>query len=853
MATKPAGKRPRAAAKRVHEPSRSLDAYDAKRNFAVTPEPRAKRAEAGGSRFVVQKHAARRLHFDLRLELDGVLKSWAVTRGPSLVPGEKRLSIHTEDHPLDYLTFEGVIPAGQYGGGTMIVWDEGRWIPEGDPREAYAQGRLTFALDGHRLKGRWHLVRTRQKPRDAREQWLLLKSDDDHARAPDAPEIVEEETASVRSGRTIEELARGGELRPDHRERRKIASARPRKSADVPAVAGAKKAILPPFVEPSLAKLVAQAPTGPEWLHEIKFDGYRVQARIDGGKVRLLTRKGLDWTRKFSFVADALKELRLPSALIDGEIVVEDESGVSNFSALQQDLSMGRMDRLVFYAFDLLYLDGKDLRRSSLRDRKALLGLALDDLPAGGTIRFSDHIAEDGATLIRHACRMGLEGIVSKRADQPYRSGRGEHWLKSKCTQRQEFVIAGYVPSSTSRKAVGSLVLGYYDDGRLVHAGRTGTGFTAAAARALWTDIGALEMPASPFAARLPAEARRNVRWVRPERVAEVEYRGWTHDGSVRHAAFKGLREDKDPREIVREDSEPAGKEPSPVLASARLTHPDRVLWEDEGLTKLGLAEFYAEISDWILPHIVDRPLSLLRCPSGAQKACFFQKHAWAGMDDDLVRPVNVGGAEALAIRDLDGLLALVQAGVLEIHPWGSSLRHVEKPDRITFDLDPGEDVPWTAVADGARDIRERLKVLGLESFVKTTGGKGLHVVVPVAPRVDWDQAKSFAERVALAMAKDDPGRYTASLAKRARQGRIFIDYLRNGRGATAVAAYSTRARPGAPISTPVAWEELVGIRSGHHYRVGNMTGRLRHLGQDPWREMAGITQALGRTLLRRI
>jgi bifunctional non-homologous end joining protein LigD len=848
-------KRPRAVTKRVQEPAGSLKAYDARRDFSVTPEPRATRTKATSHRFVVQKHAARRLHFDLRLELDGVLKSWAVTRGPSLVPGEKRLSIHTEDHPLDYLTFEGVIPAGQYGGGTMIVWDEGRWIPEGDPRAAYAAGRLTFALDGRRLKGRWHLVRTRPKPRDAKEQWLLLKSDDEHARAPGHPEIVAEETTSVRSGRTIEDLARDKTLRADHLRRETIATANPRKAANVPGLAGARKAMLPAFVEPSLAKLVAQAPTGPQWLHEIKFDGYRVQARIDGGKVRLLTRKGLDWTTKFSFVAEALKDLRLPSALIDGEIVVEDESGISSFSALQQDLSAGRTDRLVFYAFDLLYLDGRDLRAAALRERKALLQLALDDLPAGSTVRFSDHIAEDGAMLLRHACRMGVEGIVSKRADQPYRSGRTEYWLKSKCSQRQEFVIAGYVPSSTSRKAVGSLVLGYYDGDRLVHVGRTGTGFTAGSARSLWAQLEALAAQASPFPARLPAEARRNVRWVRPELVAEIEYRGWTHDGHLRHAAFKGLREDKDPREVVREDGASGGPPApvSPALASARLTHPDRVLWEDEGLTKLGLAEFYAEIADWILPHVVGRPLSLLRCPAGSRKECFFQKHAWAGLDGDLVQRVSTGDDETLAIRDLKGLLALVQAGVLEIHPWGSTLHAVEKPDRLTFDLDPGDNVGWAQVADGAREVRERLTALGFESFVKTTGGKGLHVVVPLRPKADWELAKAFAERVAVAMAKDGPDRYTASLAKRARQGRIFVDYLRNGRGATAVAAYSTRARAGAPVSVPIAWDELASLQSGAQYRVANLPARLQHLEQDPWSDIGSVAQTLGRQHLRRL
>lgn len=842
-------------ARRANSDVGSLKVYDAKRDFSATPEPRAKRVRAKGNRFVVQKHAARRLHFDLRLELDGVLKSWAVTRGPSLVPGDKRLAIHTEDHPLDYLTFEGVIPAGQYGGGTMIVWDEGRWIPEGDARKDYEAGRLTFTLEGQRLKGRWHLVRTRRKPRDTKEQWLLLKSEDAFARAPAEPAIVEEETRSIRSGRTIEELAREGEVRADHAGRLRVAGTR-KSTMSVESVAGARKAVLPAFVEPCLAKLADTAPSGSQWIHEIKFDGYRLQARIDGRKVCLLTRRGLDWTKRFAHVADALRALRLPSALIDGEVVVEDESGVSNFSALQQDLSAQRTDRMVFHAFDLLYCDGHDLRHAALEDRKALLQLALDDTPAGSIVRFSEHIAGSGDALVRHACRIGLEGIVSKRADQPYRSGRGEIWLKSKCTQRQEFVIAGYLLSSVSRKAVGSLILGYYEDGRLIHAGRAGTGFTAASARDLWTALSALEVAAPPFEASVPAEAQRGARWIRPELVAEVEYRGWTHDGSLRHASFKGLREDKDPREVMREAEGPSDDTPKSAvsaLPSMRLTHPDRLLWEGEGLTKLGLADFYAQIADWILPHVVNRPLSLLRCPSGIAKECFFQKHAWAGMDETLVLPVHVGDDHVLTIRDVEGLLALVQAGVLEIHPWGSTLASVEKPDRVTFDLDPGDDVGWDGVVQAALEVRERLERVGLASFVKTTGGKGLHVVVPLKPKAGWELAKTFAETLARVMAKDSPGRYTASLAKRARNGRIFVDYLRNGRGATAVAAYSTRARAGAPLSTPVAWDELPDLTTSRHFRVSNLLARLHHLSRDPWADLPRAAQVLSKEVVQRL
>jgi bifunctional non-homologous end joining protein LigD len=832
----------------------SLATYQAKRNFSLTSEPKAKRSKSRGDRFVVQKHDARRLHYDLRLEMDGVLKSWAVTRGPSLVPGEKRLSVHTEDHPLKYIDFEGVIPAGQYGGGTMIVWDQGRWIPEGDPREDYARGRLTFTLEGERLRGRWHLVRTRGKPGQKNEQWLLLKSDDEAARTSDDPDILEEKTTSLKSGRAIEELGGEGEIRIDHAAREKVAESRVGTARRPTKVNGAKKGILPAFVEPALAKLVESAPSGTNWLHEIKLDGYRMQARIDGGEVRLLTRKGLDWTAKFKPVANALKGLKLPSALLDGEIVVEDEVGVSSFSALQQELK-GKGERFVYYVFDLLYLDGEDLRKATLADRKAALQLLFDDLPQGGAIRFSDHIEEDGATLVRHACRMGLEGIISKRADRPYRSGRGEDWVKSKCTQRQELVIAGYLPSTASRKAVGSLVMGVYEAGKLVPVGRVGTGFTSEVAGALYKTLTSMEMNASPFGSKLPAAAGRGVKWVRPELVAEVEFRGWTHDGMVRQGSFQGLREDKDPREVVREtavQAPPAANPGATILEQAHLTHPDRILWEDPGITKLGLAEFYTEIADWILPQIVNRPLSLLRCPGGSQKECFFQKHAWTGLDEDLIQRVRVGEDEAVAIRDLSGLPALVQAGVLEIHPWGSTLKNPEKPDRLIFDLDPGEGVSWDAVVQGAIDVRDYLQGIGLESVVKTSGGKGLHVVVPLRPKATWDEAKAFAAGVAAVMTKARPALYTDTMAKRARTGRIFIDYLRNGRGATAVAAYSTRARAGAPVSTPLAWEELPTIRSGNQYRIGNLAARLSHLQDDPWSEFGNIDQVVPKGARRR-
>ena len=847
-AKKPATSGKTASRRSAADPARRsapLKAYAAKRNFAATPEPKGKAARRQANRFCIQRHDARRLHFDLRLELDGVLKSWAVTRGPSLVSGEKRLAVHTEDHPIEYLTFEGVIPRGEYGGGTMIVWDTGTWTPIGDPHRGYAKGHLEFELAGQRLNGRWHLVRMRAKPRESKEQWLLIKSDDEYAKPKDEPEIVSVELTSILSGRTNGDLAASDEIRSDHAERAKAAGTKPRPVPELARMPKARKGLLRTFIEPSLATLVDEAPHGDEWIHEIKFDGYRLQARIDGKNVKLLTRKGLDWTAKFKPVAAALRDLKLGSAVVDGELVVEDETGLSSFASLQADLKSGRTDRMVFYAFDLLYLDGYDLTKLPLIERKTFLATLLEDAPAGGILRYSSHLEGDGETMIRHACRLGLEGIISKHRDRPYLAGRGMHWQKTKCTQRQEFVIAGYVPSSVSPKAIGSLVLGVYEDERLVHVGRVGTGFSATLARDLWTDLERLKRPASPFSAALSRDAARGVRWVKPELVAEVEFRGWTADGILRHASYKGLREDKDPSEIVRETAKSVpSRVEVPAPSSFNLTHPDRVLWPDTGLTKQGLADYYADIAEWILPHVANRPLSLVRCPSGIEGSCFFQKHAWNGMSK-AVQHRAIDDEDILFIDDLEGLIALVQSGVLEIHAWGSPMENPETPDRIVMDLDPAEDVPWTALIDAALEVRERLGDAGLESFVKTTGGKGLHVVAPLRPKAGWDEVKSFTQSLAETMAGDSPDRYVATMSKRARAGKIFIDYLRNGRGATAVAPYSTRARSGAPVSTPLAWSELSASMRPDHFTVSNLPTRLAHLKSDPWADLPELDQGL--------
>jgi bifunctional non-homologous end joining protein LigD len=822
----------------------SLTDYRRKRDFDRSPEPRGARANDAGREFVVQKHSARRLHYDLRLELDGVLKSWAVTRGPSLTVGDKRLAVQTEDHPLDYLEFEGNIPKGEYGGGSVIVWDRGRWTPLGDPQRGLDKGHLEFSLEDGRLKGRWHLVRMRKKPNEKSVPWLLIKADDEYARQPGEREITEEETTSVLSGRTNKEVAAEGELRRDHQGRAQVARVRGVVLPDIAKTKSARKGLLPIFLPPSLAAPADVPPSGPQWVHEIKYDGYRIQARIDGNNIKLLTRNNLDWTARFNSIAAALKELRLGSALLDGEIVVEDANGIPSLGNLQADLKEGRQDRFRYHVFDLLYCDGFDLTRATLLDRKEVLEQILRQVPADFPIRFSEHLEQDGRAMFEHAGRLGLEGIVSKRKDLPYRAGRGDHWIKSKAVAQQEFVILGYVPSTAAGGSVGSLPLGYYDSrGKLLYAGRVGTGWSVAQATALRKDLDNIAGPKPQFGNPLPAGVEK-VRWAEPKLVCEVQYRAWSHDGILLHPVFKGLREDKPAEEVVLERTPQRTKAGGNV--GVQLTHPERILWSVPGVTKQGLADFYTEIADWILPHVTGRPLSVLRCPSGTDEKCFFAKHPWAGLNEEVAPRVNVGeGKPMVAINDLMGLISLVQAGTVEIHPWGSRVEHLDKPDRLIFDLDPGEDLPWSDVIASAQVVREHLAALKLQSFVKTSGGKGLHVVVPVEPIVDWTEAKSFAFSVAKALAGARPDRFVVTVAKRARQGRVYIDYLRNERGSTAVAAYSTRALPQASVSTPLAWDELSEALRSDHFTVGNLRNRLGSLKQDPWHGFFRLRQRI--------
>ena len=810
----------------------ALTTYRKKRDFQTTPEPRGKKAKSpAGDSFVIQKHAARRLHYDLRLEMDGVLKSWAVTKGPSLVPGEKRLAVHVEDHPLDYGDFEGTIPKGEYGGGTVIVWDRGRWTPVYDAKKGYAKGHLEFELHGDKLHGRWHLVRMAKKPREKNENWLLIKADDEYARGADAPDITEERPESVKTGRVVEEVE--GEAPGWSSKTGKIDK---RAGGQLPK--GAKKAGYPGFIEPTLATLKSSPPPGTNWLHEIKFDGYRLQAHIRSGEVRLLTRSGLDWTAKFGKrIASALTALPIRDAIIDGEVIVEGAGNASDFSALQDDLSAGRADRMAFYAFDLLYLDGHDLRPVPLIERKAALHTLIDG--ASAVLRYSDHFEEDGELVLRHACRLSLEGVVSKLRDAPYRSGRGKDWIKSKCSERQEFVVAGYVPSSVSNSAIGSLIVGYFEKGILAYAGRVGTGYSNTVAAELFRRLEGMRIPKSPFARKLTAEEARQARFVRPELVAEVEFRSWTSDGVVRHAAFRGLREDKHAEEVVRESkgtTPPAQLPASPI----KLTHPDRLYWKDAGVTKQGLADYYSEVWARMGPFIVNRPLALLRCPDGVGSQCFFQKHAWGGQSKDILTandPKYEDEQPIIAIDSLPGLIGLVQGGVLEIHPWGSRLDDLEKPDMIIMDLDPGDGVEWTQIIEAAGEVRERLRNAGLEGFVKTSGGKGLHVVAPLKPSAEWDEVKAFTKALADAMSADNPERFVATVTKSKRKGKILVDYLRNGRGSTAVAPYSTRARPGAAVSMPLDWAELSPAIGPAYFTVNNAPPRLAALDVDPWQD----------------
>jgi bifunctional non-homologous end joining protein LigD len=857
----------------------ALEEYRRKRDFRKTPEPAgkapARKRAAAPLAFVIQEHKARRLHFDFRLELDGVLKSWAVPKGPSLDPGEKRLAVEVEDHPLDYGGFEGVIPEGQYGGGTVLLWDRGTWVPaDPDPATAHAKGMLKFELRGEKLHGNWALVRMGGKAaRERRPNWLLVKERDEAAVPLSGDSVVMDNPLSVESGRSLEAIAQDrdrvwnsgkGEATPARRLDR---------------IPGARKGLMPADLKPQLATPASTAPAGPEWLHEIKYDGYRLFARIQHGEVRLITRNGLDWTSKFPELAHAFGGLPVDTALIDGELVHLAADGTTNFSGLQDAIASGKTGALNFFAFDLLHRDGWDLTGATLEDRKAALA---DIIPpdAQGMLRYSDHQEGQGPAVLRQASSLGLEGIVSKRRDAAYRPGRGAGWLKVKCRNREEIVVIGFTDPEGKREGFGAILAGYHDpSGTLRYAGRVGTGFSAARLADLRKRLDQLVVKDSP--AVLPKDApRKGVHWVRPALVAEVEFAGWTADDILRHASFQGLREDKSPSEVVYDRSsrnsgpaaEPAAKPAPPepadmdvskpardgsvMFEGVRLTHPDRVLYPEDGLTKLDLARYYQAVAEWVLPNLVHRPLTLVRCPGGQGKPCFYQKHLGKGAPEAIGHIDITEDDETVAypvIEDLAGLVGLVQMNVIELHPSGAGVDKLDAPDRITFDLDPDEGLAWPRVAEAAIEIRDALRAIGLQSFAKTTGGKGLHVVVPLQPKLGWDEVKAFTKWVADSFVAQSPERFTANQAKRARHGRIYIDYLRNSRGATAIGAYSPRARPGATVSTPLFWEEVEKEVRPEGFTVTTVPQRLQALDTDPWAEIGKLRQSITATVRRRM
>ena len=837
------------------EPARSapLEAYRAKRDFGRTREPIGSaptpaEAPAGGL-YVIQKHRARRLHFDFRLELDGVLKSWAVTRGPSLDPAEKRLAVRTEDHPLEYGSFEGTIPKGEYGGGEVMLWDRGTWTPKGDPHEGLEKGQLKFELHGERLKGGFSLVRLRSREKEKRENWLLVKERDECADRSSDP--IQKWTKSVATGRTFEEITAGDDVWSSKKGRSDAVPQPPRPKQR----RAAQTLPMPRFRPPQLAVLSTTPPSGPEWLHEIKFDGYRVLAAMAGGSAKLYTRSGLDWTEKFRGVAEAVAQLPARAALIDGEVVVPDENGRTDFGRLQRALDGGG-ETLRYYAFDLLELDGEDLAGLPLIERKRRLAALLNDAP--DVILYSDHIIGDGREILEQTCRMGLEGIVSKRADKSYISRRTPGWIKSKCSGRDEFVIGGWRPSTKKERPFSSLLLGEFEDGKLRYRGRVGTGFDEARLAEIARKLRPLARKTSPFA-DASREAARDAKWVQPRLVAEIAYAERTADGYLRHPSFIGLREDKPASQVkapeaMKNDAAPK-REDAATSPATRLTHPDKLLFPGAGVTKAELAAYWRRVAPLALPHIRGRPLSLVRCPEGSGQGCFFQRHHTRGMPPGLL-PAPLRDSEGqleefLKIEDVAGLEAAAQIGALELHIWGSHASTVETPDRLVFDLDPDPSVPFAEVKRAARDFRALLEAAGLETFPLLTGGKGIHVVAPLVPRLGWSELKSFAKGVAMRLAKDDPQRFTAKMTKARRKGKVYIDYLRNERGASAIAPYSPRARETPSVATPVSWTELARIERADAFAMDAIPRRLGSLRGDPWAGYFDLQQEISPAALR--
>lgn len=818
-----------------------LSRYKEKRDFSITPEPAgAGHPSAGVKQFVIQKHWATRLHYDLRLEIDGTMKSWAVPKGPSLDPADKRMAVQVEDHPISYNSFEGVIPPRQYGAGRVIVWDKGFWEPVGDAAEGWRKGHLKFLLHGHKLHGRWALVRIDRKADSAKPTWLLIKEHDGHERPSAEYSVVDSAPDSVAHLPSVQPVP----PIPAHAKEPPASAASQRQARKLPP---APKAPLPSALSPQLATLVAAPPPDAEqWMYELKFDGYRILSRIQGKRVQLITRNGHDWTHKVPHLVEAIQALHVNQTWLDGEIVAVDAQGTPDFQKLQNAFDGSDTSGLVYYLFDMPFADGLDLRTSPLEMRRDRLRQLLAK-NTSDSLRLSETFEAPPQTLVASACKIGFEGVIGKRKASTYISGRNSDWIKLKCGLRQEFVIGGYTKPKGSRNALGALLLGVYDEqGRLQHAGNVGSGFTEQSLQELKEELRSLHSQTSPFAG--PSSPSADTHWVHPQLVAEVAFAQWTQGHRIRHSVFKGLRKDKPARDIRREEASQmtsttratTASPQHPATASGlepRISHGDRVIDPSTGFTKMDLVHYYSMVGPLMMEHLAARPVALVRAPTGVPGELFFQKHqesdALAGISA-LHPSLDEGHAPLLEVASAQGLRSGSQMNVIEYHTWNALKDKIERPDRMTFDLDPGEGAAWEQVQEGARLVRVLLKELGLPAFLKTSGGKGLHVVVPIKRLRDWDTVKDFSKAIVVHLADAIPQRFVAKSGPRNRVGKIFVDYLRNGRGATTVSAWSARARPGMGVSVPVSWNELEKLVSGAHWNVRNIEQRLR-AGNGPW------------------
>ncbi|MDB4936186.1 MAG: ATP-dependent ligase [Labilithrix sp.] len=848
--------------------ARSLERYNEMRDFGLTEEPSGKvHPSHTGRSFVIQKHAATALHYDFRLELDGVLLSWAVPKGPSLSPKDRRLAVQTEDHPVDYRDFEGTIPRGEYGGGPVIVWDRGTWEPIGDPHEGLKKGRLELVVHGEKLHGKFMLVRLAEKERDrGKKNWLLIKRGDEHAREGADAEIVKRLPESVITGRTIEEVREGVVARKKTKTKTKRTGDGNGNGNGNAKKGGVK---LPAFgkMQPQLATLVDDVPTHGDWVYELKYDGYRAIATLEDGKVRIASRNGKDWTDHFPGIAEALSHVRAKTAVFDGEIAYVMEDGRTDFQKLQNALS-GAADagRLVYFVFDLLHYDGVDLTGEPLEERKAKLRTILAGV--GPPLKMGEHVRGNGVEFFQQACKLGLEGIIAKRADKPYRPGRSTDWVKVKCQKRQEMVIVGWTAPKGSRTGIGALLLAVREGKKYRYAGKVGTGFSHASLEDLAKRLAKIEVK-EPMVEGAPR--MRDARWVKPELVCQVRFTEWTRDGSLRHPSFEGLREDKKAEGVVKEvekreertgDGNGNGNGNGEMkVGKVVITHPDRIVDKETGITKGDMATYAGGIAPLLLPYAKKRPLMLVRCTEawdgggfGARgkrpkrAACFVQKHSGRGLVGNIGRG-DVEGEEVLYVTKAEEIVSLVQFNAVELHGWGSRMPKYDKPDWIVFDLDPDVGLRFERVVAAAIDMRDELAKMGLTTFVKTTGGKGLHVVVPLTPKDDWDVVSAFATAVAEGMVKREPKKYVATMTKAARKGKIFVDHFRNGRGATAILPYSPRARTGATVALPVTWKELPAI-DPQDFTVLTVPDLLAKRRVDPWADLLETKQTIPRDLV---